>query len=55
MTLTSGRGADVLALLKDIAFGSPGLRTSARHDLNRVAIVLDGFGGQDLATFATTG
>ena len=52
MALTVAIGADVLALLKDIAFG--GLRTSVGHKLNSVALVLDAVGGQDLAALTTT-
>jgi hypothetical protein len=52
MALTGALVADGLALLKDIAFG--GLRTSAGHKVNRVAIVLDGVGGQDIAAITTT-
>jgi hypothetical protein len=52
MALTVAKGADVLALLMDIAFGS--MRTSAGDKLNRVAIVLDVVRGQNLAALAAT-
>ena len=50
MALTTAVDADVLALHRDIAFG--GLRTGAGPKHNRVAIVIDTVGGQDLAAIA---
>ena len=50
MALTVAVAADVLAFLKDIAFG--GLRARAGPKHNRVAIVIDAVGGQDLAAIA---
>jgi hypothetical protein len=50
--------ADVLALLDGIAFGAigriSGLRTSAVHKPNRVAIEVDGVVFDDLAASAAT-